>query len=141
LGRTTEVKIAIDTNMLVRVIVRDDERQSRAALRILAKAETVAIPLPCLCEVAWVLSSTYGYPKPRIAAAIESVVATTNVEVDRTAVGIGLRIQANGGDFADGVIASLGVSMGGEIFVSFDRKAVARLRQIGMPAELASTLA
>jgi predicted nucleic-acid-binding protein len=60
---------------------------------------------------------------------------------DQPAVDAGLQMLARGGDFADGVIASAGMAMGAETFVSFDRKAVARLDQMGISARHADELA
>ena len=60
----------------------------------------------------------------------------SNLAVDRRAVTAGLDMLRAGGDFADGVIAYEGRQTGHEIFTSFDRKAVARLRAQGYQAEL-----
>ena len=49
------MNITVDTNILVRVVVRDDEKQARAAAKILKEAELIAVSLPCMCEVVWVL--------------------------------------------------------------------------------------
>jgi predicted nucleic-acid-binding protein len=54
------MKVAVDTNVLVRAAVRDDQKQTEAAMRIMAPAEMVAIAVSCLCEFAWVLRSVYG---------------------------------------------------------------------------------
>ena len=44
-------------------------------------------------------------------------------------------LEANG-DFADGVIAHEGIWLGGETFVSFDKRAVSLLTARGQPARL-----
>jgi predicted nucleic-acid-binding protein len=56
--------------------------------------------------------------------------------MNRPAVEAGLSILAAGGDFADGVIAYEGNWLGGETFVSFDKKAVLLLTAQGQPARL-----
>jgi hypothetical protein len=56
--------------------------------------------------------------------------------VNRPAVEAGLAILNAGGDFADGLIAFEGRWLGGETFVSFDKKAVSLLAQQGQPARL-----
>lgn len=43
------MKIAVDTNVLVRAVMRDDAAQARAAAEALTGAELIAIALPCLC--------------------------------------------------------------------------------------------
>ena len=50
------MKITADTNVLVRAIVGDDKLQSTAAQEALANAEAIALTLPALCELVWVLS-------------------------------------------------------------------------------------
>lgn len=135
------MKLTVDTNLLVRLVVGDDEAQAKTAFTLLSTAERVAISLPCLCELVWLLSGVYGFRSDSIAAAVRSVVEPGNVVTDTAAVETSLAILAAGGDFADGVIASAGAAMGGETFVSFDRKAVARLGSIGLPARLADSTA
>lgn len=130
------MKVAVDTNVLVRAAVRDDREQAKAAMRIMARAEMVAIAVSCLCEFAWVLRSVYGYRAPSIAQALRVLVAAENVETNRPAIDAGLAMLDAGGDFADGVIAYEGRWLGAETFVSFDRKAVEMLNQQGQPARV-----
>jgi predicted nucleic-acid-binding protein len=127
-----------DTNILVRVIVRDDLAQAEIALKLLERADAVFIPLPSLCEFAWVLERTYGLSRALISASIQKIVQRGNVETDARMVSAGLRVFDEGGDFADGVIAAAGVAMGADVFVSFDRRAVACIKNIGMSAQLAA---
>lgn len=130
------MRVTPDTNVLLRVIVRDDEPQARAALHLLANAETVAVPLPSLCEVVWVLDRGYGYTRQQILSALDVLLAAANVVVDRPAVDAGLAVLRDGGDFADGLIAHEGNWLGGDTFVSFDKKAVAVLMKLGRSARL-----
>jgi len=130
------MKVAVDTNVLVRAAVRDDQEQTEAAMRIMARAEMVAIAVSCLCEFAWVLRSVYGYRAPSIAKAIRLLLAAENVETDRQVAEAGLAMLDAGGDFADGVIAYEGKWLGAETFVSFDKKAVEMLAAQGVSARL-----
>ena len=130
-----EVKIAVDTNVLVRAVMRDDPKQARAAARVLAEAELIAVALPCLCEFVWVLRRVYGLPVADAASAIRALLAASNVEVNRPAVEAGLALLEAGGDFADGVIAFEGNWLGGETFISFDKEAVALLTAQGRSAQ------
>lgn len=130
------MKVAVDTNVLVRAAVRDDQEQTEAAMRIMARAEVVAIAVSCLCEFAWVLRSVYGYRAPSIAEAIRLLLAAENVETNRQAAEAGLAMLDAGGDFADGVIAHEGRWLGAEMFVSFDKKAVEMLRKQGEQSRL-----
>jgi predicted nucleic-acid-binding protein len=130
------VRITVDTNILIRAVVRDHPRQAAAAAKLLREAETIAAPLPCLCEFAWVLRSVYGLSPRDIHAAILALLNTANVAVNRPAVEAGLAVLAAGGDFADGLIAFEGKFLGGETFLSFDRKAVALLTKQGHRARV-----
>ncbi len=128
------VRISVDTNVLVRAMTGDDAVQGAIAKRELARAETVAIAASALCELVWVLGRAYRVATADIAAEIRLLVCTPNVEVDRPVVEAGLALLEAGGDFADGVIAYEGRWLGGESFVSFDKKAVELMRAQGQPA-------
>jgi predicted nucleic-acid-binding protein len=130
------VKIVVDTNVLVRAVVRDDAAQARVATKVLTDAEVIAVALPCLCEFVWVLRKVYSLQTEDIAAAIRALIAAANVRVNRPAVEAGLSMLEANGDFADGVIAYEGTWLGGETFVSFDKRAVALLIEHGQPARL-----
>ncbi len=131
-----EVKIAVDTNVLVRAAVRDDVGQADAATKLMARAKMVAIAVPCLCEFVWVLRSVYRFQSSDIAKAIRTLLAAENVETNRPAIDAGLAVLEAGGDLADGVIAYEGRWLGGETFVSFDKKAVEMLTAQGISARL-----
>ena len=132
------MKIAVDTNVLVRAILADDPGQTRVARKLLKDATTIAVPLACLRELVWILRRGAKLATADIAAAIRALVNAGNVAVNRPAVEAGLKLLEAGGDFADGVIAYEGRGLGGETFVSFDRKAVALLSQQGEAAQLLS---
>ena len=130
------MKVAVDTNVLIRAAVRDDPEQAEVATRIMARAEMLAIALSSVCEFVWVLRSVYGYRAPRIAEAIRVLLAAENEETNRPALDAGLAMLDAGGDFADGVIAYEGRWLGAEMFVSFDKKAVEMLMGQGVSARL-----
>ena len=130
------MKVAVDTNVLVRAVVCDDPIQASAAVKILTDAELIAVALPSLCEFVWVLCRVYKFQIADAANAIRALLLTANVEMNRPAVEAGLLMLEAGGDFADGVIAYEGSWLGGETFVSFDKKAVALLIGQGSSARL-----
>jgi predicted nucleic-acid-binding protein len=130
------VKITADTDILVRAIVGDDARQSAAAQTELANAERVAVTLPALCELVWVLARGYHVPPPAIAEAIRRLINATNIVVNRPAVEFGLALLDAGGDFADGVIAFEGRWLGSDTFVSFDQATVRLMATQGVDARL-----
>jgi predicted nucleic-acid-binding protein len=130
------MKITADTNVLVRAITEDHEAQSKAAQSALKRAELVAIAIPALSELVWVLSQGYKVSSKDIAAAIRGLINGDNVEVNRPAVEAGLAFMDAGGDFADGVIAYEGSWLGAETFVSFDKRAVKLMDAQGQSARL-----
>ena len=130
------MKITADTNLLARAIMGDDEQQSAIARRELAQAELVALALPALCELVWILLRGYKIPAAQVATAIRKLIDSENVEVNRLAVEAGLEQLEAGGDFADGVIVFEGLMAGADTFVSFDKKAVELTQKFGFAAEI-----
>ena len=132
------MRIIADTNLLLRLIVSDDPAQYKLALEIMGQAEAVVVTNVVLCEFAWVLRTSYGASRENIAAAIARLRETVNIVLDNAAVDAGLSVLNAGADFADGVIAYEGRWLGGEMFVSFDKKAVSAIAQQGHEAKLLS---
>lgn len=130
------MKVAVDTNVLVRAAVRDDIDQADAATKLMARAKMVAIAVPSLCEFVWVLRSVYRFQSSDIAKAIRTLLAAENVEANRAAIDAGLAVLDGGGDFADGVIAYEGRWLGAETFVSFDKRAMEMIRAQGVATRL-----
>jgi predicted nucleic-acid-binding protein len=128
------VKISVDTNVLARAVLLDDAEQARAAVDLLKAASLIAVSLPCLCELVWILRRGAKLSKNDVAATIRDLLAAENVAMNRPAVEAGLAVLEAGGDFADGVIAYEGSWLGGETFVSFDREAVELVAQQGRAA-------
>jgi predicted nucleic-acid-binding protein len=105
--------------VLVRAIVADEPKQARLAQSALARADLIAIGPTTLCEFVWVLSRGYAIPPADIAAAIRGLIEA------------GLALLDQGVDFADGIIAFEGASLGGAMFATFDKDAAKRLRKLG----------
>src|SRR5215468_11889010 len=132
------MRITADTNVLVRAITNDDVRQSRVAEAELANADVVALALPALCELVWVLSQGYKIPSAEIAETIRRLIDSASVAVNRPAVEAGLALLDAGGDFADGVIAFEASWLGAETFISFDKRAVKLMEAQGQFVRLLS---
>ena len=130
------MKTIADTNVLLRFLLADDPDQYKVALDAMEKSEAVVVTNHALCEMAWVLRSRYGVSRSVIASTIRGLLETRNVLLDSAAIDAGLATLDAGADFADGVIAYEGRWLGGDTFVSFDRKAVAVVAAQGMKAEL-----
>ena len=130
------MKITVDTNILVRMVVGDDEEQAQVAATLLKEAKLIAVSLPCLCEFVWVLRRVYNFGQADISAALNALLDAGNIAVNRPAVEAGLAVLDAGGDFADGLIAYEGSWLGGDTFVSFDKKAVSLIAGQGQQARL-----
>ena len=135
------MRITADTNLLLRTVLQDDERQSALADAVLEAATVIAVPSPVFCEFAWVLRRGYGYANDKIAQTIKAIRDLEAVVTDQAAVDLGLAILLAGGDFADGVIAQQSRALGGGTFASFDEEAVNLLADQGVPADDPGSLA
>ncbi len=125
------MKITADTNVLLRAVLDDEIAEQQVAIETRESAEMVAISVRSICEFVWVLDRSYKTARANISAAIRRLLDLHNVVVNRPAVEMGLRMLDAGGDFADGIIAYEGNRLGGETFVSFDRRAVLLLAAQG----------
>ena len=130
------MKIAIDTNILARIIVNDDTKQNQLAMQVIDEAELVIIGSYVLCELVWLMGSRYQVSRADIAKALRHILLMEKVQLDRPAVEAGLALYEAGAGFADGVIAYEGQRKGADAFISFDKKAVALLNKNGKKAKL-----
>lgn len=119
--------IALDTNVLVRYLTRDDPAQhAKAAALIEAgveRDERFLVSTAVLCELVWVLESAYKYARAEIAGVMESILATAQFEIERPddarhALDDFRRTKA---DFSDALIGRLHRSLGAGYTATFDR--------------------
>jgi predicted nucleic-acid-binding protein len=121
--------IALDTNVLVRYLVRDDPRQTRAATRVVETSCTVETPglvtLVVLCELVWVLERGYRYSRVQIAALVRGLLAADDLSIERSELAWQAlnAFEEGPADFADYVIGGIGREAGAEATVTFDRRA------------------
>ena len=109
---------AVDTNVLVRALVRDDEAQAARAEALL-QADTVYVPVTEVFELEWVLRSRYAFAPKRVAQVLEMLVSLPNVVVgERACVLAATAKVAQGWDFADALHHAL--SRGCDDFVTLD---------------------
>lgn len=130
------MKVSVDTNILARAVLQDDVQQGQAAAKLLKEATLIAVSLPSLCELVWILRRGAKLSKEDVSQTICDLLDAGNVVMNRLAVEAGLAVLEAGGDFADGVIAHEGAWLGGECFLSFDKQAVELLTQQGQSARL-----
>jgi len=121
----------IDTNVLVRYLVQDDPEQAMKATRFItgecSSNDPALINRIVLCELVWVLETAYGYPRERVALALEKILRTTQFAIeDHNEAWSSFREYEDGADFADALIAAVNCRLGCERTVTLDRKASRR---------------
>lgn len=99
------MRVAIDTNVLVRYLTEDDEAQAALAAGVIEGASAVLVSTLVLAETAWVLRRAYKHAPAEVASALRGFIDARTIEVDEEAAEAGLLFLEQGGDFADGVIA------------------------------------
>ncbi len=120
--------IGIDTNVLVRYIVQDDESQAAIATEVI---EACSIENPgwisiiVLCETVWVLSRAYGYEKSVVQDVLRHILCASDLVVEqREQCLLALQAFAMGdADFSDYLMAHINREAGCEYTVTFDKKA------------------
>jgi predicted nucleic-acid-binding protein len=121
--------IGIDTNLLLRLIVGDEPKQAVTAREYLHDRCSADEPgYVChivLVELVWTLARAYGYPRERIAAAIEQILETAQLDVESSNdVAAALKDYRRGtADFADCLLVRVNAARGCTHTVTFDRKA------------------
>ena len=80
---------AVDTNVLVRLIVRDDAKQLEAVQRLqlhcACHGQKLFVSTTVLLELEWVLRSRYRFGKPKVLAALKHMMTSGKVEFERSA--------------------------------------------------------
>lgn len=112
--------IAIDTNILVRIVTQDDPEQARRAVDLLA-GQAVFISKTVMLELEWVLRYSYNLNRSRINETLLKILVTENFTIEHiTAVDRALTWHRQGMDFADAL--HLATSSHADSFASYDRK-------------------
>jgi predicted nucleic-acid-binding protein len=120
--------IGLDTNVLVRYIMQDDLKQSPLATRLVESRSVESrgfVPLVSVVELFWVMSSAYELDRGQLIAALEGLLRTKELVVERAEiVWKALRIfQTANVDFADCLIERSAAAVGCERTMTFDRGA------------------
>jgi predicted nucleic-acid-binding protein len=121
--------IGLDTNVLVRYIMQDDPVQTpkaNALIDALAADRPGFVAVVSVIELAWVLNGCFGLERTQVADAIEGLIRSKEILVERAdVVWQALRIYREGvGEFADCLIARSAAVAGCDRTMTFDRGAV-----------------
>ena len=121
--------IGIDTNVLLRLLVRDHEEQVRIVEHFVStrfsKDDPGYVSRVVIAETAWVLKDVYGYGRMQIAAAIRAVMHVSELQMesaDEIEEAIVVFEQSSAG-FTDCLLARTNAAVGCDHTVTFDRKA------------------
>lgn len=120
--------VGLDTNVLVRYIMQDDAKQAAAATRLIESLSAESqgfVPLMCVVELLWVLSSAYELRRGQLAEALEGLLRTKEIRVEAAeTVWMALRVfRSSNVDFADCLIERVAFAAGCDRIVTFDRRA------------------
>lgn len=120
---------ALDTNVLVRFLVRDDETQfalSRALIAQCVEAgQTLFVPVTVVLELEWVLRSRYARTKPELLQILAHLFSAAELQFEsERALEVALQLFREGAaDFADGVHVALAAQAGEQPLWTFDQRA------------------
>ncbi len=123
--------IGIDTNVLVRYVVRDDEPQyvlAARALEALTEENPGFVTQIVLAELYWVLVRSYRFPAATCLAVIRGLVATASLDFD-DAEGLvrALELAEGGADFGDALVHGAMELFGVREAITFDQGAALTL--------------
>jgi len=123
---------ALDTNVVLRLIVGDDAKQARAAEKQVA-SEACTVAPSVLMECEWVLRAVYRLDATVIAASFRDLLALQHIDAfDPVLTQQALRGYEEGLDFADALHAAQ--RRDGERFATFDRQLARRAPKAGVLA-------
>lgn len=120
---------ALDTNVLVRYIVQDDEAQLVAARRLIrkcvAEGQTLFIPVTVTLELEWVLRASFEYDKDEVLDALSSLFSAAELSFEsERALEVALQLYRTGAaDFADCLHIALAAQAGESPLWTFDKRA------------------
>lgn len=121
--------IGLDTNVLARHFLQDDPIQGAKAKRAIARLTPENrgfIATAVLCELVWVLKSTYKIPKPQCVSMLERILATSDFEVEHSNLCWRALTEYAAGkaDFCDYLIREVGIASGCSVVLTFDKAAL-----------------
>jgi predicted nucleic-acid-binding protein len=120
--------IALDTNVLVRYLVSDDEAQASRARALIRRSsgrdEQLLVTDIVMCEVVWVLEAGYSFAKSEIATTLHALLRARHLRFQHAdELKRALDAYEKGrGDFSDYVIREVSVTDGATTVVTFDKK-------------------
>ncbi len=121
--------IGLDTNVLVRYLVEDDEGQHKKAVTLIdsyaGKKSSIFINNIVICELIWVLERAYHYQKTQLIPLLKDILATVEFSFeDHKILWMSmLEYETVGADFSDILISNLNITKSCTNSFTFDKKA------------------
>jgi predicted nucleic-acid-binding protein len=117
--------LAVDTNLIVRFLTRDDEDQFARAEAVIKGRDPIFVTLTVLLETEWVLRRGYRFNARRVTEALRAFIGLPSVVLQEAEVAIlALDCAEQGLDFADAL--HLAQSRACDAFMTFDESLVAK---------------
>jgi predicted nucleic-acid-binding protein len=113
----------LDTNVLLRYLLRDEPTQAARAARELERGERFLIGTVVLCELVWVLETGYGLARGEIADVLDRILATAQFEIEGKDLALAALgdFRASTADFSDCLLGRRNRAAGATETVTFDR--------------------
>lgn len=126
--------IAIDTNILVRIVTNDSPEQVQKAAELLSQ-NPVFISKTVILELEWVLRFSYQLNRDVIFATFQRILTTDNFTIEQhSRIEQALQWYQQGMDFADAL--HLAGSSQAEKFASFDKKLIKKAKLLNTGVEI-----
>ena len=120
---------ALDTNVLARLLLKDDVLQFKKARALLASNETFTAPVTVMLELVWVLESN-DCTSTEIVDSLNLLMSLPNFKpAHEQVIRNALTAYLNGLDFADAL--NLGLSQKDETLLTFDKSFVKQASKLG----------
>lgn len=130
------MKVAFDTNLILRLLVDDDPIQTALARQTAREASQIIYSTVALCETVWTLRRFYKLDRAEIIGALTMLLDDPRAVTEWDAYRVAFAILQNGGDLADGFLAVEGGRMGAQTFATFDKDAARLLEAQGLSVTL-----
>jgi len=122
---------ALDTNVLVRYVVQDDDAQFAAVKRLIRRCvnqgQVLFVPVTVTLELEWVLRSSFGFGKDEVIGALSGLFSAAELTFEsERALEVALQLYRVGSaNFADCLHISLATQAGEVPLWTFDKRAAA----------------
>ena len=124
--------VALDTNLLVRLLTNDDPQQARRVADLIDASSACFVPITVVLELEWVLRGYYGFAREEVASVLDHLLRLPQATVeDRALVERALHNLRAGLDFAD-ALHHASYTACSQVATFDDRGFARRARRLGL---------